>query len=175
MKIFEKYSFRKKKVILLIVIVLLGAAAYKRAFSLTLQQLALFDELTIKEYEAQNSVETLKNKSFQLSQINGIIGKENVQNEIVQHSFLSFVKKQKYRLAVNSIDEPHQYQHPDFKINTNKVTIKGDYSAVTSFVYSFEKEFNLGRLVSLHLFKQQNKASKKDELLTTIYFQNFSE
>lgn len=175
MKIFEKYSFRKKKVVLIVIIVLLGAASYKRAFSLTFDQLALYDELKVKEYEAKNSVETLKNKALQLSQVNNIIGKENVPNEIVQHSFLSFVKSQKHGLVVNSIDEPHQYQHPDFKINTNKVTVKGGYSDVTSFIYSFEKEFNLGRLVSLNLFKQKNKASKKDELLTTIYFQNFSE
>jgi len=175
MKIFEKYSFRKKKVVLLIVIVLLGATAYKRSFNVTLQQLSLHDELTIKEYEAQNSVETLKTKSLQLHQINTIIGKENVKNEVVQHSFLNFVKKQDLDLIVNSIDLPHQFQHPDFKIYSNKVTLKGDYTSVTKFIHQFEKDFNLGRIVSLNLFKQNNRKSRRDELFTTMYFQNFSE
>ena len=175
MKLFEKYSFRKKKVVLLIVIILLGATAYKRSFNVTIQQISLFDELTLKEYEAQNSVETLKNKSLQLHQINTIIGKENVKNEIVQHSFLSFVKNQDLKLIVNSIDEPHQFQHPDFNIYSNKVTLKGDYLSVTTFINHFESSFNLGRLVSLQLFKQNNRSSRKDELFTTMYFQNFSE
>lgn len=58
--VFEKYSYRQKKVMLLIVIVLLGAAAYKRSFSVTLQQLTLNEELKERVSEAQNSVETLK-------------------------------------------------------------------------------------------------------------------
>lgn len=175
MKFFEKYTYRQKKVALLIIIVLLGAAAYKRAFSVTLDQLALNDELQQKENEAQNSVQTLKNKTLQLNQVNKVIGKENVPNEIVQHSFLSFVKNQDVNLIVNSIDEPHQYQHPDFIINTNKVTLKGNYLATTSFIHQFETKFNLGRLVSLRCFKQKNRSTRKEELLTTLFFQNFSE
>lgn len=175
MKMFEKYSYRQKKVMLLIVIVLLGAAAYKRSFSVTLQQLSLNEELKERVSEAQNSVETLKAKTIQLNQVNSIIGKENVQNEIVQHSFLSFVKNQDLNLEVNSIDEPHQYQHPDFIINTNMVTLKGNYLSMTSFVHEFEKSFNLGRLVSLRIFKQRNRATRRDELLAGLWFQNFSE
>ncbi len=175
MKFFEKYTYRQKKVALLIIIVLLGAAAYKRAFSVTLDQLALNDELQQKENEAQNSVQTLKNKILQLNQVNKVIGKENVPNEIVQHSFLSFVKNQDVNLIVNSIDEPHQYQHPDFIINTNKVTLKGNYLSTTSFIHQFETKFNLGRLVSLRCFKQKNRSTRKEELLTTMFFQNFSE
>lgn len=175
MKLFENYSYRKKKVVLLIVIVLLGAAAYKRAFSVTLEQLSLNEELKEKKSEAQNSVQTLKTKTLQLNQVNKVIGKENVPNEIVQHSFLSFVKNQDLNLLVNSIDEPHQYQHPDFKINTNKVTLKGNYLATTSFIHKFETQFNLGRLVSLRVFKQKNRSTRRNELLTTMFFQNFSE
>jgi len=175
MKFFEKYSYRQKKVALLVVIVLLGAAAYKRAFSVTFDQLALNEELLTEKEKAQNSVQTLKTKTLQLNQVNKVIGKENVPNEIVQHSFLSFVEHQSVDLKVNSIDEPHQYKHPDFIINTNKVTLKGGYLATTAFVHEFETNFNLGRLVSLRVFKHKNRSTRKKELLTTLYFQNFSE
>lgn len=175
MKLFEKYSYRKKKVILLIVIILLGAAAYKRSFNVTLKQLDLFDELTQKEIEAQNSVETLRTKSIQLNQINAIIGKENVKNEIVQNTFLTFIKNQNLNLIVSTIDKPHQYKHPDFNIYTNKVTLKGDYLSMTRFIYEFEKEFNLGRLVAISSEKDNNRITRKNELFTTIYFQNFSD
>lgn len=175
MKFFENYSYRKKKVALLIVIVLLGAAAYKRAFSVTVEQLSLHEELKSKVDEAQNSVQTLKAKTLQLNQVNQVIGKENVPNEIVQHSFLSFVKNKDLNLSVNSIEKPHQYQHPDFIINTNKVTLKGDFLSTTSFIYNFETQFNLGRLVSVHVFKKRNRTTRKNEVLTTLYFQNFSD
>jgi hypothetical protein len=175
MKLFEKYSYKKKKLFLLIVFVLLGAVAYKRSFKITLEQLDLNKELKIDKVRAENSLQTLKQKSIQLNQINSIIGKENVPNEIVQHSFLNFLQSTETDLRVESIEEVYLYNHPDFIINTNKITLNGNYLATTSFIHQFEAKFDVGRLVSIKMSKHMNRASRTDELLTTMYFQNFSE
>ncbi|MEX1193170.1 MAG: hypothetical protein WED10_00015 [Brumimicrobium sp.] len=175
MKLFEKYSFKQKKLFVLVLFVLLGAVAYKRSFKVTLDQLQLNGELEHDKERAQNSLQTLKQKTVQLNQINAIIGKENVQNETVQHTFLNFLQLTDAKLKVDHIEGVYQYKHPDFIINTNKITLNGNYLETTSFIHQFESEFDLGRLVSLKLSKNMNRSSRNKELLTTMYFQNFSE
>lgn len=175
MKLFEKYSYKKKKLFLLIVFVLLAAVAYKRSFKVTLEQLELNEQLQADKVRAENSLQTLKQKSIQLNQINSIIGKENIPNEIVQHSFLNFLQSTESKLRVEHIEEVYLYKHPDFMINTNKITLNGNYLEATSFIHQFESKFDLGRLVSLKMIKSLNRSTRSNELLTTMYFQNFSE
>jgi vacuolar-type H+-ATPase catalytic subunit A/Vma1 len=173
MTLFTKYSFRQKKLALVVVFVLLSAAAYKRSFSITLQQLDLNYELQIKRSEAETSVERLKTKQNELKLINQIVGQENVPNDKVQQKFLSFFEDNSQYLSVERMEEVYTFDHPDYTINTNLITFKGDYLSTIKFIYNLEKQFPFARIVSANLQLKTNRVSQKSELHTTILLQNF--
>lgn len=174
MVLFEKYSYKQKKLALIIISILLCAVAYKRAFKVTLDLRKLNEELTIKSQEASTSTQRLSKKQIELKNINAVIGKENTPNDVVQQQFLLFIERMNSKLTVASIEEVYRFDHPDFIINTNVITIKGDYLSLVKFMYQLEKEFNFARLVSNHIYIKKNKKLKKDELFATLTLQNFS-
>jgi hypothetical protein len=175
MTLFEKYSYKQKKLALLIITVLLGAVAYKRAFKVTLDLKDLKQELTVRSQEAATSTERLAKKQIDLKNINTVIGKENTPNDVVQQQFLLFIENTDSKLIVESIEEVYRYDHPDFIINTNVITIKGGYIPLVKFIYALEKKFNYARLVSSHIYIKKNKKLKIDELYATLTLQNFSD
>lgn len=174
MTLFQKYTYRQKKLALVVIFVLLAAAAYKRSFSITLQQLALNSELQIKRAEAETSIDRLKTKQNELKLINQIVGQENVPNERVQQKFLSFFDEKSNNLSVERMEEVYTFDHPDYTINTNLITIKGDYLNTVKFIYNLEKNFTFARIVSSNLQLKTNRTLQKSELHTTILLQNFS-
>lgn len=137
--------------------------------------LDLRKELTDKKVEAQNSSETLKAKQKELLRINNLIGEENVPNDRVQHGFLTFVDSSKTSLIVEQVEEVYRFDHPDFIINTNEITLRGDYHSVVKFLYKFEKNFDLARLVSAQIFIKKNREKKINELFLKVLVQNFSD
>lgn len=173
MTLFQKYTYRQKKLALVVVFVLLAAVAYKRSFSITLQQLSLNSELQIKRAEAETSIDRLKTKQNELKLINQIVGQENVPNEKVQQKFLSFFDEKSKNLSVERMEEVYTFDHPDYTINTNLITIKGDYINTVKFIYNLEKNFTFARIVSSNLQLKTNRILQKSELHTTILLQNF--
>lgn len=137
--------------------------------------LDLREELTEKKVEAQNSSETLKTKQKELLRINNLIGEENVPNDKVQHGFLTFVDSSKTSLVVEQVEEVYRFDHPDFIINTNEITLKGDYLSMVKFLYNFEKNFDLARLVSAQIYIKKNREKKINELFLKVLVQNFSD
>lgn len=173
MTLFQKYTYRQKKLALVVIFVLLAAAAYKRSFSITIQQLGLNSELLIKRAEAETSVDRLKTKQNELKLINQLVGQENVPNERVQQKFLSFFDAKTNNLSVERMEEVYTFDHPDYTINTNLITVKGDYLNTIKFLYDLEKQFSFARLVSANLQLKTNRVLQKNELHTTILLQNF--
>ena len=173
MSLFQKYTYRQKKLSLVVVFVLLAAVSYKRSFSVTLEQLALNNELQVKRAEAETSIDRLKTKQNELKLINQIVGQENVPNEKVQQKFLSFFDKNNNNLTVELMEEVYTFDHPDYTINTNLITIKGDYVNTVKFIYKLEKQFSFARIVSANLELKTNRFLQKSELHSTILLQNF--
>jgi hypothetical protein len=175
MKLFEKYTYRQRKIAVLAIFLLLCVASYKRTFSVTLDLINLREELTQKKHEAENSGVTLKRKQEELIKINNLIGEENVPNDRVQHGFLTFVDNSKTSLIVEEVEEVYRFNHPDFVINTNEITLKGNYRSMVRFLYNFEKNFDLARLVSVQIFVKKNREKKINELFLKVLVQNFSD
>lgn len=175
MKLFEKYTYRQKKIAVLAIFLLLCVVSYKRTFSVTLDLLNLRKELTEKKYDAENSGETLKHKQHELFKINNLIGEENVPNERVQHGFLTFVDSSNTPLNVVEVEEVYRFDHPDFVINTNEIVLTGDYRSMVEFLYDFEKNFLLARLVSVKIYIKKNREKKINELFLKVLVQNFSD
>jgi hypothetical protein len=174
MNLFEKYSYKQKNLGLLIIFALLFVVSYKRSFKLTLETSAYLSELEITKKQAIMSQTDLLDLRKDIVQINKTIGKENVSIEQVQQSFLSFFENKSSNLVVNQIDEVFTFDHPDFKINTLKIDIRGNYIQLLRFIYHLENEFEEARLInsSFHIFTNGELNNK--QLFCTLLLQNYA-
>lgn len=173
MNLFEKYSYKQKNLALLIIAVLLFAASYKRAFSKTIETNSYINELEIKKQEALNSQKEIRLLQKNVAHLNKLLGKENVSVEEVQQGFLNFLARKSSRIEVKQIDEVYGFEHPDFKINTFKIELQGDYLSLVKFIYDLEHAFNDARLIHFQMESKKDPVTNKTDLTTTLLIQNY--
>ncbi|MDF3026956.1 MAG: hypothetical protein K0S23_1263 [Fluviicola sp.] len=173
MTLFEKYSYKQKNLALLIIAVLLFAVSYKRAFSKTIETNSYINELEIKKLEALNSQKEIQILQKQVAQLNKLLGKENVSVEEVQQGFLNFLARKSPRISVKQIDEVYGFEHPDFKINTFKIELKGDFISILKFINTLEQSFDDARLIHFQMSSEKDPVTGKIDLTTTLLIQNY--
>lgn len=173
MTLFEKYSYKQKNLALLIIAVLLFAVSYKRAFSKTIETNSYIGELEIKKQEAFNSQKEIHLLQKQVAQLNKLLGKENVSVEQVQQGFLNFLALKSPGISVKQIDEVYGFEHPDFKINTFKIELKGGFIAVLKFINQLELYFDDARLIHFQMSSEKDPVTQKTDLTTTLLIQNY--
>lgn len=173
MTLFEKYSYKQKNLALLIIAVLLFAVSYKRAFSKTIETNNYINELEIKKQEALNSQKEIRLLQKNVARLNKLLGKENVSVEEVQQGFLNFLAKKSSNIQVKQIDEVYGFEHPDFKINTFKIELRGDFISVLKFIYELERSFEDARLIHFLMSAEKDPVTNKTDLTTTLLIQNY--
>lgn len=173
MTLFEKYSYKQKNFALLVIAVLLFAASYKRAFSKTIETNSYINELEIKKQEALNSQKEIRQLQKNVAQLNKLLGKENVSVEQVQQGFLNFLALKSSRIEVKQIDEVYGFEHPDFKINTFKIELRGDFIPVLRFINELEKSFDDARVIHFEMNSEKDLVTNKTDLTTTLLIQNY--
>lgn len=173
MTFFDKYSYKQKNYALALLAVLLLAASYKKAFSTTIETVQYKHELEEKVLVARTAIMDISLCRAQIKNLNRLLGKENITIEKVQQGFLNFFARKANQISVYQIDEVLTYQHPDFSINTHRIILKGDYLNTLRFIYSFEQEFDLARLINISFEYKKYTADGQEELYTTILIQNY--
>lgn len=173
MTFFDKYSYKQKNFALIVVTILLIAAAYKRVFRTTIETVGYSKELHDKIAQSHNADLKIRNQYKEIALLNKIIGKENVSIERAQQGFLNFFAEHAKGLTVYSIDEVLVYQHPDYKINTHRIVLKGGYINTLEFIYCLEKEFSLGKVLNLSFEYRKASIEDQKDLYTTILLQNY--
>ena len=175
MTLFEKYSYKQKNRALLVLAVLLFAVSYKRSFSKTVEMRSFLSELDVKISEGKASEKEARRMQRDINSLNKLLGKEDVSIEAIQQGFLNFFAQRSNNLTVNQIDEVVVFEHPDFKINTFKIDIRGNYLATLQFLNLFELLFENARLVHTHFETVKEAETEKKELITTLILQNYAQ
>lgn len=173
MTFFDGYSYRQKNLALLVLGVLLIAVSYKRAFRISIETYRYLQELTVKQQEAVVSSRDIQSIQVEIATLNKLLGNENVALEEVQQGFLNFIAKYGTGVDVQEMEEVYAFDHPDFRINTFKINIKGPFLSQLRFIYSLERKFNDAQLIHANTFFRKNLDLDKDELITTLLLQNY--
>jgi len=173
MTFFDKYSYKQKNFALIVLSVLLIAAAYKRAFSVSIATSNYQVELEERLVKANNADTDIKMIQREIVGLNRFLGEENNSIEKVQQNFLNFFAKKAKGISVHQIDEVLNFKHPDFEINTHRIVIKGGYTEILQFLYVFEKEFRLAKIVSVQFEYKRFPTEESKHLYATIFIQNY--
>lgn len=173
MTFFDKYSFKQKNYALLIFSVLLIATAYKRAFSISIETSAYQEALEEKLERAKSADVEIRMIQQEIVGLNRFLGEENSSIEKVQQNFLNFFAKKAKGVTVYQIDEVLNFKHPDFEINTQRIVLKGEYTHILTFLYAFEKEFKLAKIVSVQFELKRFPTEEFKALYATLFIQNY--
>lgn len=173
MTFFDQYSYKQKNYALMILTVLLVAASYKRAFKTTLETKAYRTELEGKIAYSKNAINEIKIKQLEIAQLNKLLGKENITIEKVQQGFLNFLQRKSTGIIVYQVDEVLNYQHPDFSINTHRITLKGGFLNTLKFIYELEHHFDLAKLINVSFEYKKYNSEENEQLYTTLLMQNY--
>lgn len=173
MTFFDGYSYKVKNRAMIVLAVLLVALAYKRAFSVTFETLGYRTELEQKLVRAESAEQNIRTKQVEIAQLNRYLGEENNTVEKVQQGFLNFFAVNAEDILVHQIDEVLHFEHPDFAINTHCIILKGGFLETLAFLYTFEKDFNLAKVLNITF--EFRKATNQDDpaLFTTLLIQNY--
>jgi len=173
MTFFDKYSYKTKNYALIILGVLLLAVIWKRSINTTIDLLSLNNQLEEKLELATTADQQIKNTYKEISELNAYIGKENSSVDEVQQAFLRFFDAETRSLQIEQMDEVLNFKHPDFEINTHRIVVSGPYVETVKFIYTFEKEFKMAKVLSVQFESERNKMTNKIALNTTLLIQNY--
>jgi hypothetical protein len=173
MTFFDKYSYKTKNYALIVLAVLLLAVIWKRSINTTIDLTAVKSDLINKLDIASTADKQIKRAYKEISILNSYIGKENSSVDDVQQAFLQFFNTESNGLQIEQMDEVLNFKHPDFQINTHRIVVSGPYIETTKFIYNFEKEFKMAKLLSVQFESERNKMTNKTTLKTTLLIQNY--
>ncbi|MDP4209202.1 MAG: hypothetical protein Q8928_10350 [Bacteroidota bacterium] len=106
-----------------------------------------------------------------LDDINQIAGKDSLTSET--DPLLEFVSHYTNR-SVNLVDyQPlHTYQHQKYKVETRTAIFEGSYTNLLKFLFTIEKKFRSGKIVSVKFETETNLKTEHKRLLMTMYVQS---
>lgn len=169
---FNKYSYKQKLYALIAIGLLLAIVTYRRAISQTLQVRQNIESVNEQLSKIENADQKKQMIVNELSHIENMIGISGVDNNELQLDLIN---------AVSQHDDIELYQFPtshnavnsEVQITTFRITVKGSYWNLMSFIYDLEKEIEKARVVSVSFEKKKSIQTREIELYATIYFQNY--
>jgi hypothetical protein len=168
---FNKYSYKIKFQLLLALIILLGLTAYRRSFSILYQLIVENKALNEKAAVLQDKSKNISLLRAELTAIDRILGKENINKEKVQQDIIKYIDAQD-NVSLYSMESFHTFKDQDYTIYTYRVDITGNVNSLLATAYNFEKHFNYSKLLSLN-FYTTIKNNKPDNLHLKLIFQNY--
>ncbi len=169
---FENFSYKQKLIGLGAILVLLFLTANKRSFKTTLNAYGQMQEVASRLRYMQVASYDSKQLQNQISFYDNLIGKQNIEADIVQQSILDFATNFE-KARIDNLSETHISSAEGFEVITNQLILEGDFATLTEVVYEFEKKFEMASLVSVNYIKEKNYNKRKNKLKVQLIFQNY--
>lgn len=162
-----------KIVIFIFISLLIIIVCYKLSLKKTIVLYNEYVVATRQNSQPDRLFTEITNLERQLSSLEGTILKSNSnfnpRNQIMNH-VSSFCEKNDIRFK--EMAAPLIYNDENFSVETNVVKIEGTYKDLLLLSHNMEKEFSLGKIVSINFFVEINRKSKTKELIGEIIIQN---
>jgi len=170
---FENISYKKKFWILIGLLVILSFTAYKRSFRLTIEAKASLNETKSKLETVSNSRYQIANLEAEVAYLDNIIGKKAGNASLVQQEILNTFALIDTEAEIVRLEEIHKSQNEYFNIYTNRLVLSGPYQDLLETTYSYEKEFEFSRVVSLNFYVDRERRTRRKKLFQQLIFQNY--
>jgi hypothetical protein len=168
----EKLSHKRRFFLVLLVFVLLLFAIYKKTYRPIFNLKATLNSSYQLAENAVDPFEEIEQLKTELAVLDKVVG--NSENHaLMQQKILHFVTTHDFKLSVVTIEDTHIHKGTSFTVFTNKIVLKGNYTALLKAMYTIEKEFKASKIVSSKFYNKKNYSTNKTALFLELYFQNY--
>ncbi|MFB9108532.1 hypothetical protein [Flavobacterium gyeonganense] len=169
---FENYSYKQKFYALGVLFCLLSITAYKRSFHTLFDVISEYRILSKKADDINKKAKNTDGLTQDIAYLDKIIGKEGTTKEIVQQGIVSFASENAPAVSISDLKPIHNFPEDDYHIITNQLDVTGNSNELLGLAYSFEKKFDLSRIVSMNFYTTK-KNDKSEVLHLKMIFQNY--
>lgn len=168
-----KFTYQQKLKLLPFLFIAAMLVVYWIAISGTVKLKHTCIDLKAQLKSAGNAPEQLLAVTARLNELNRNSG--NSRKEEGTDPFLNFISISSNSAAklINYLPL-HNYRKAPYLIETRSAIFEGIYSNLLSFLYSLEKNYTSGKVVSVKFETETNLKTEKRRLLMTLYIQSVS-
>lgn len=169
---FNQYSYKVKFQFLLVFFMMLSIAAYKRSFSNLIALYAENRSLKDKKELINSQRPNIANLNKEVENLDKLIGKEGVEKEKIQQEIINFLVKNGSAVSIFDLQPIHDFVQDDYQIDTFQLDLIGNYNQLLSLAYSFEKQFEYSKIISMKFYTDKRN-NKTMTLHLKLIFQNY--
>ena len=169
---FEQYTYKVKFLALLVIFAMLSITAYKRSFSTLIQLINENKELTNNIDQLNKKANDLPALEKEVAFLDKMIGQEGWVSQEVQQKLISFATNN-HKASIYNLQPIHFFNDEKYSISTNQIDVTGGVNPLLNLSYSFEKDFNVSKPVSLNFYTTK-KSNQTEALHLKITFQNYA-
>lgn len=172
----EKLSYQRKFLLLCLAVVIIGVVAYYLSFSRTFEQLAVHTDLNKKVTQVAHVQRDLSNLQTHSVELPDNIGSAQVDLGDFNHQLLHTVGHfcEKNNLLLADFAEPTIGVDKGYEVETGILTIGGDFKPLIQLISLLQRDFKMGRVVSVDFVKEKNYRKNVEELVVKVYVQKIS-
>lgn len=173
---FKNLTYKQKNILLLIGAVLFAFVVYYGAIENTIEVFTKSTALEEKLVSIDDAPQQKAAIEKQQKELEQIFGREGQSTENYQEYILGEVSNfcTMNNVVLREFPKPFVFNEQDFIIETNRITVEGDFSKLLNLAYLIEQKRKLSRIASMHFqtFSRNSDGEKKTFLSSTIYLQH---
>lgn len=172
----KNLTYKQKNIGLGCLAVLFALVAYLGAVKNTVALYSSCNDLENKLAQIEDAPRQLAYIEKQLKEFELIFGKADTLEKEYQPYILETVSNycNANNIILKEFPKPFVFTEQDFNIETNKITVEGDFIELLNLAYLVEQKKKLGKISSLHFqtFTRNKENTKQTYLSSTIYLQH---
>jgi hypothetical protein len=170
---FKTIPYKRKFIFIIIGFVILLLAAYKKNFKNIFEIRNQINHLDNKLNAVDGSYNQIFYLKNEIEQLNGLIGGQTKEPELVQQLILDFITNTGFKINIHDIEDPHIFNDNEFTIHTNVLDIEGEYNTLLELLYKIEKDFTASKMVSSEFYTEKNYRTNSKKLFLKLILQNY--
>ena len=172
---FKQLSYRKKNRILLVGSLLSILLIYELAIKKTIIAYANCKQMEVQLQTANDAPKMMNELRRKNAKMDLLLGNEGKYADI-QQSILGVVTDycNANNLVLEQFPTPSVENNNGITIETNIITIEGEFGQLLNLIYLFEQKYKIGKVVSVNYKVKQDNLTRQIKLNVTIYLQNIN-
>jgi hypothetical protein len=173
--VFKHFNYHQKLKLFPVIFIFSLLIVYLLAIKDTFNLISACNKLETEIRTADKAPHEIEQLYEKLSSINLITGEK--AQIIGLDPFLEFCSNYEKKDDINLIDyKPlHSFQKSNFQIDTRIATFEGNFNNLLRFLFSIEKDFKSGIIVSVKFYVEVNNKTNKKNLYLTLFIQTIKD
>jgi len=166
-------DYKQKFQLLVAGLLILGWVSWKFAIGDTVQVASEAHTLRQRIEQAENASARIAQLKQQLQEVDQHFGAAEQSSTNIPEEMYDYVSRycKLNELRMQAYPTPHQFTDQTHLIETELVTVEGDYIGLVQLLNELENEFGKARVAAVNFYAEEDRKTKKTRLYADFYLQ----